>query len=301
MTGKRRTKGWKTLEYKLVKWILSQTVEKSASEHNAEYQRNVLTLQKIQRGFKHYLDDVYKNKDSDKHSDRGSSSSPDPSQESPRNPKPQQQTPVSGKPIAGPTQAPEQSVNTNTNISMQYSTAPNAFYPPSNEYFTDYSAPPQPIGDANPPFRADEPTYDRNYEEEQRQFHMHVPQQLQGMTGVTLPLEFVHERYEVQRGYVAYPPQEYMSSTDPHAHAYGAAPNMYRPPANFQYQPYFVPQQGSGIAPHSINLQPMQQQPPSLHMNMPNYGNVPTSNVNYSAPSNVNQANENVPQDYEDE
>jgi hypothetical protein len=302
VTGKRRTKGWKTLEYKLVKWILGQTVEKSASEHNAEYQRNVQTLQKIQRGFKHYLDDVYKNKESDKSSDRGSSSSPDPSQESPRNPKPQPQTPVSTKPNPIPMQTSEQSVNSNTNVLVQQPTAPAFFYPPLPEYFTDYSAPPHPIGDVNVnvrpnnqqvPYRSDEPMYERNYDEEQlRQFSATLPNQAQGMPAVSVPMEYMHERYEVQRGYIAYP-QEYINTTDPHPHAYGAAPNMYRPV--IQYPPYFMPQQVPGMAPNLINLQPAQQQPMNVSTN---YGN-PASNVNYSA-SNVNQLNEEVPQDYED-
>ena len=185
---------------------------------------------------------------------------------------------------------------------MQYQAAATGYYTQAPEYFTDYSAPPQPIGDVNAPYRTDEPMYERNYDEEQRQFHIHLPQQPQGMTGVSLPVEYVHERYEVQRGYI-YPHQEYMNPTDPHTHAYGGAPNMYRPPTNFQYQPYFMPpQQGSGMAPHSINLQPMQQQPSNVHMNVPNYVNTPSSNVNYSAPSNTNQGNnENLPQDYEDE
>lgn len=304
VTGKRRTKGWKTLEYKLVKWILGQTVEKSASEHYAEYQRNVQTLQKIQHGFKHYLDDVYRPKDSDKTSDRGSSSSPDPSQESPRNPKPQPQTPVATKTNPTPMQTSEPMCGSNTNILVQQHMGPNFMFAPS-EYFTDYSAQPQVMSDVNVnvphnsqqvPYRPDEQMFDRtNYDDEQQrqqQLGAHLPQGVP----VSMPLEYLHERYEMQR-FAAYNPQEYPNPADPHAHAYGTAPHMYRPVLHHPVPPYFVPPQGSGMAPNMINLQPMQQQPNVVHMNMPmNYSNAPGSNVNYSA----NQPNENVPQDYED-
>jgi len=265
----------------------------------------VHTLQKIQRGFKQYLEDVYKNKDSDKYSDKGSSSSPDPSQESPRNLS--SAASITTKQDPAQPRPSELSVSVNTNVQGHSLMQPSIYYSPSPEYYTEYSALSQldmsgantnnPQNTQQGLYRPDEQMYDRSYEVYQRPPHVHTPGLPQSMTGHTLPVEYVHERYEMQRGYIAYPPQEYANTTEPHNQSYGVVPNMYRPSTSFQYQPYNMPQHSTGVTPHAINLQSIQQQPNSLRGNVPSYVGIPPLNVNFSA----NTSNVGQEENYEDE